>query len=308
MFFLYRKDVILTHSPVVDIREGLEAIIKALIGNHSLPLERLELEWKCTFTDTAADHLVQFVSNTTTQQYLRIWSCTVSAHRLLELAKAVHDNSTLQKKSLQDFTCTVNGDDEAKELAQLLVEYPQVMGGYENSTLIAQISNVGVVALAEALHHNTTLTWLDLSNTCCSGDAGAEALAQALHHNSTLKVLDLSNNTISDAGAVALAQVLHHNSTLEKLMLYNNSICDAGAEALAQALRNNFTMCVLNLGCNDSIGETGAVQLVQALHANTFSKTYGCLYIILPKKCEGYATHKYHRYRSAIYRDLVCFC
>ena len=333
--FVYRKNIT-AYDAVVDIGKGLEVIIKALTGNHSLPLERLEFEWKCTFTDTTADYLAQFISNTTTLQYLRIRWCTVSAHRLLGLAKAVHDNSTLQKKSLQDFTCTVYGDDEAKELAQLLVEYPQVVGGYENSTLIAQISNVGVVALAEALHHNTTLTWLDLS-TCCSGDAGAEALAQALHHNSTLKVLDLSNNTISDAGAVALgqtlcynytlkglylsnnsisdagavalAQVLRHNPTLEKLMLYNNSICDAGAEALAQALRYNFTMCVLNLGCNDNIGKTGTLQLVQVLRLDTGMR-HRQLSILLPKKCEEYATqcYQYHRYQSAIYNDLVCFC
>ena len=180
--FVYRKDVT-AHHAVVDVGEGLEAIIKALAGNHSLPLEGLEFEWKCTFTDTAAQCLAQFISNTTTLQYLRIWWCTVSAHRLLELAKAVHDNSTLQGKSLQDLCCTVNDDDEAKELAQLLVEYPQVVGVYQNNILITHISIPGAVALADSLQQNSTLRQLDLCNMTVS-DAGLEAIAKALHHNS----------------------------------------------------------------------------------------------------------------------------
>ena len=65
---------------------------------------------------------------------------------------------------------------------------------------------------------------LSLSDNNIS-DVGAVALAQALHHNSTL---DLSNNNISDSGAVALAHALHHNSTLKKLDLSNNNISDGG--------------------------------------------------------------------------------
>ena len=62
---------------------------------------------------------------------------------------------------------------------------------------------------------------LYLSNNNIS-NAGAVALAQALHHNSTLERLNLSNTNISDAGAVALAQALHYNSTLKRLDLSKN--------------------------------------------------------------------------------------
>ena len=329
--FVYRKDIILTHSPVVDIREGLEAIIEALTGNHSLPLERLEFEWNCTFTDTAANYLTQFISNTTTLQYLRIWWCTVSAHRLIELAKAVHDNSTLQKKSLEDLCCTVNGDDEAKELAQLLVEYPQVMGQCRTNTRITQISNTGAAALAQALCQNSTLKGLDLSNNsisnagtvalaqalCCnstleelhlsnnsSSDAGAVALGQALHHNSTLMELVLSKNQISNAGVVVIAEALHHNSTLKHIYLSNNSISDAGAIALAQGLCHNSTLWRLNLSGNDGIGEKGTCKLIQALDVNRSMNRsmnrWG--HLVLPKRCEEYATQckLYQRVRHSI--------
>ena len=246
--------------------KGLEAITKGLVDNQSLSLERLELCLKCTFTDTAADCLVKFISNTTTLQYLTIWRCTFSAHRLLELARAIYGNSTLQEKNLKDSSCTVNGNDEANDLAQLLVEHPQVVGGHE-CIMMTQISDAGAVALAQALHHNSTLKVLPWSNYSIR-DTGAEALAQALHHNSTLECLDLSDNSISGAGALALAHAFHHNSTLTLLNLYNNSIGDAGAVALAEGLQHNSTLKLLVLS-NTSIGDAGAVALAKTLHHNS---------------------------------------
>ena len=132
-----------------------------MAGSHSLPLEVLELEWQYTFTDTAAECLVQFISNTTTLQYLRICWCTLSAHRLLELAKATHDNSNLQERRLENLRCTVNDDNEAKDLAQLLLKYPQVVDRCVTN-VITQISDAGAVALAQALQHNSTLKELKL--------------------------------------------------------------------------------------------------------------------------------------------------
>ena len=91
---------------------------------------------------------------------------------------------------------------------------------------------------------------LDLSSNYSISDAGAVALAQALHHNSTLKVLDLSNNSISDAGAVAIAQALHHNPTLERLDLSDNdAIGKEGTHQLVQALTVNtsITKAILNV-------------------------------------------------------------
>ena len=277
------------------------------------------MECECTFTATAGDSLAQFITNTTTLKYLSIKKCTFSAHARLVLARAIHHNSILQTKNVEEFWLTVNDDNEAKDLAQLLVEYqdlvmyPPMSDKYircnsisdagavalaqalhHNSTLTKldlsnnSISDAGAAALAQALHHNSTLTKLDLSNNSIS-DAGAAALAQALHHNSTLTKLDLSNNSISDAGTVALAQALHHNSTLTWLYLSNNNISDAGAVALAQALHHNSTLTELYLPGNDGIGEEGTRQLVQALTVNTSISKYG---LSLPMRCnlKGYVT------------------
>ena len=247
----------------------MEDVSAALASNQSLPLERLELECY-TFTATAGDSLAQFITNTTTLKYLSIKECTFSAHALLVLAKAIHHNSILQTKNVEEFMLTVNGDSEVKDLVQLLVKYPDLMNriGPYKSIKCNEISDAEAVSLAQAIERNfIPLKWLDLSNNSIS-DAGAEALAQALHHNSTLTQLNLSNNSISDAGAEALAQALHDNSTLTQLELSNNSISDAGAEALAQALHDNSTLAQLELS-NNSISDAGAEALAQALHDNS---------------------------------------
>ena len=278
-------------------RNRMEYITAALVNNQSLPLERLVFKYAGTFTATAGDSLAQFITNTTTLKHLSIKACTFSAHALLVLARAIDHNSILQTKNVEEFWLTVNGDIDAKDLARLQVEYPDLVKHvvdltnnsascagavalaqdlHHNSTPTesnSSISDAGAVALAQALHHNSTLTLLNLPNNSI-GDAGAVALAQALHHNSTLRKLNLSNNSVSDAGAVALAQALHHNSTLTRLNLSNNSIGDAGAVALAQALHHNSTLRKLNLS-NNSVSDAGAVALAQALHHNsTLTRLY----------------------------------
>ena len=74
-------------------------------------------------------------------------------------------------------------------------------------------------------------------------DGGAVALAQALHHNSTLERLELSTNNIGDGGAVALAQLFHHNFTLKELDLSSNdAIGKEGTHQLVQALTVNTSI------------------------------------------------------------------
>ena len=278
--------------------------------NIALPLESLEINCKCTFTTTATSSLAQFITRSTTLQYLRLCSVTFSAQDLIELAEAIHHSSSLQEKKLKKLLFHVECSEDIPNLKQMFSDHPDMQDSIDwNNIPITNVmeasvitlalehsrdryrnwsnnsvNDARVVALAQALHHNSTLKGLYLSNNSISDD-GAVALAQALHHNSTLEWLYWSNNSISDAGAVALAQALHHNSTLKKLDLSNNSISDTGAVALAQALQNNSTLWELYLNGNDAIGEEGTYQLVQSLTVNTSISS-----LRLPEKCTEYAT------------------
>ena len=170
------------------------AITTALASNQSLPLERLELECECTFTATAGDSLVQFITNTTTLKYLSIKKCTFSAHELLVLARAIHHNSILQTANVERFDLIANGDNEAKDLAQLVVEYPDLMNRMRHYGRIHFncISDAGAVALAQALHHNSILTQLNLSGNDGIGEEGTYQLVQALTVNKSISKYGLS--------------------------------------------------------------------------------------------------------------------
>ena len=219
-------ELIPTHDykQIIDDK-GMEAISKALSDNQSLPLERLWLECYGTFTATAADCLAQFITNTTTLQHLTICDCIFSPHGRLALAQALHHNSTLQEKSLGWLTVTVNGDNEAKDYAKLLVECPYMVCDIKwEKGCIHSISDTGTKILAQALHHNSTLERLDLSYNNISDD-GAVALAQALHDNSTLKELDLSgNDAIGKEGTHQLVQALTVNTSITKVTLYSGGL------------------------------------------------------------------------------------
>ena len=229
------------------------------------------------------------------------------------------------------FTCHNIGDEGACSFGASLIKNSKVRRLYFNSNHAhpvltrllhhgrhhltnKKISDAGVTALAQALHHNSTLQQLDLSNNSIT-DAGVTAVAQALHHNSTLQQLDLSNNSITDAGVTAVAQALHHNSTLQQLDLSNNSITDAGVTAVAQALHHNSTLRKLDLSSN-SIGDAGATALAQGFHhvsmlgglnlsgndaihkegtcelVHALTTRWWTLWdgLVLPKRCEEFAT------------------
>ena len=171
--------------------EGMESITKALASNQSLTLRRLKLDCDCTFTDTAAHCLAQFITNTTTLQHLIISFCTFSATELLEQSRAIHHNSSLQEWKLEDCDLIVDGDDEASNFAQLF-EYPDMM------------ENVVYFCMEESPLVFTTI-----------GDRGAESIANVLERSAKhFYCLDLSNNNISDTGATAIAQALLHTSIL----------------------------------------------------------------------------------------------
>ena len=112
---------------------GVEVITKALVGNKSL--ERLELTCDCSFTDTAADCLAQFITSSTTLQYLKLRHCRFSVRGLRVLAQATHNPKNIDCRGLH---VLLNDGGDINELFRV---YPGMRGIVEgvkfshNSTL-----------------------------------------------------------------------------------------------------------------------------------------------------------------------------
>ena len=86
------------------------------------------------------------------------------------------------------------------------------------------ICNDGLVALAEAIKTNSTLTELNLSDSGTGYD-GVAALAEAIKTMSTLTELNyFGNYGIRNDGLVALAKAIKTNSTLRELDWSDNGI------------------------------------------------------------------------------------
>ena len=286
------KEVVLSVHKASTLTKTFDkkGLAMSLSDNLSLPLERLELDYECAFSATAVGSLVQFISNSDTLQHISIERCTMGASKVLLLTRAINTNSNLHMNTLKNLTLTVHGDSEAKDLAQLLFDYPDMARSLDWSSDIGitGISNNGAVALAQVLccNPNIQLERLLLSDNNI-GDVGAVALAQALYNNNPLVVLNLTN---SDIGTIHLAQALRNNTSLRWLYLSKNNICDEGAVALAQALHHSSALWKLDLSDNDGISELGTKHLVEALTVNTSvdDNCGGCL--TLPNSVYSYAT------------------
>jgi len=81
------------------------------------------------------------------------------------------------------------------------------------------------------------------------GDVGAVALARALKHNTTLEWLSLSCNRLTDVAAIALADSLRCNTALVVLRLGSNHLTCEGATALREALeQSTCALQILRIG------------------------------------------------------------
>ena len=110
----------------IKIQEnGVEVITKALVSNQSL--ERLELSCDCFYTDTAADCLAQFITNSTTLRHLELCWCRFSVRGLLVLAQATH-NPTVHTKNIDcsQLNVLLNDGGDINELDELFRVYPNM--------------------------------------------------------------------------------------------------------------------------------------------------------------------------------------
>ena len=136
------------------------------------------------------------------------------------------------------------------------------------------LSSESVTSIITGLSHNSSLTYLDVSNSHFSM-ANVDSLASVLrdHSKCTLTELDLQDCHISSEGAVELAAALCKNSTLKHLDLDHNPIGEhvEGTTAVVKMLVENKTLTWLNLrDCH--ISSEGAVELAVALCKNSTLK------------------------------------
>ena len=126
------------------------------------------------------------------------------------------------------------------------------------------LSSESVASIITGLGHNSSLTYLYISNSHFSM-ANVDSLASVLkdHSKCTLTELYLEDCHISSEGAVELAAALCKNSTLKRLNLDRNPIGVEGASSMSDMLQHNTSLEFLWLR-DDSVGEKGVHQLINS--------------------------------------------
>jgi hypothetical protein len=99
--------------------------------------------------------------------------------------------------------------------------------------------------LLEALVHNSSLTYLNLSTNSIS-DRECVILAKFLAKNLSLAYLDLSTNTIFEQGAIFIVESLKENKSLTHLNISFNNI-DFWIDPLIENLRFNTTLSHISM-------------------------------------------------------------
>lgn len=100
--------------------------------------------------------------------------------------------------------------------------------------------------LLKLMANDPTLTELHVEHSFCT-DVAIVALTDALMHNSVLTELHLSGNPLTDVAAVLLAHALTVNRTLRTLAVRDVSFTIAGLEQLGRALELNDTLTTLDI-------------------------------------------------------------
>ena len=171
-------------SKITHSEEGMEVIARALASS-PLSLERLVLLGEYSFTDTAADCLAQFITNSTTLQCLILTECEFRVRGLQALAETLHckiASAILEELMLR----TINLNEEGMEvIARALASSPLSL---ERLKLEGEYSFTDTAAdcLAQFITNSTTLQYFCLHD-CQFRVGGLQVLAQALHHTSAKK-------------------------------------------------------------------------------------------------------------------------
>ena len=211
-----------------------------------------------------------------------------------EVAEGLVGNTTLLHLNVNSNGLTDDGIvylAEALETGNNTLQYMRFADGNK-------IRDCGIVRLAKALHVNTSIRELNLTNEAYHGtvlmDGSAYALAEMLRKNSTLEFLDVTLSKFTKRGSAALLNALHENGSVNvfristvkvpfqpvvDLLTNNRSITDLDIAAthftkdvskiqefksFADALQDNTTIKSLDLGYND-LGGTFVRKTAHAL-------------------------------------------
>ena len=163
--------------------------------------------------------------------------------------ESLQHNSTLVYLNLSNTNITATDPDTARSLTEMLqvnksLTHFNLSGNKNFSDLRAQ-------CIFESLQHNSTLVYLNLSNTTITATDPdtARSLTEMIQVNKSLTHLDLScEGTLPEDRVISLIfSALEHNTTLLHLVLRGRDISEDDAKLIAKALKSNRSLLTIDI-------------------------------------------------------------
>jgi len=225
------------------------AIAIANMIKENTTIVKLNLERNC-LGEFGIDVIADALCVNTTITNLNLSRNNLEEYGTHKITDALNTNTTITNLNLSDNWL---GEDGALVIAEALYVITTLRSLNLSHNYLRRNSydsEIGIIAIANALCKNESITELDLEHNKI-GLNGARELSKALYVNKTLKILNLENNKLCEGAACEITKALYVNKTLKKLNLSDNKLDKYGLHVIVDALRYNNTLTLLNIGCND---------------------------------------------------------
>ena len=230
----------LSNTGFVATGDTVQALTTMLQVNKTLTHLDLSINWN--FSDAGACCVCQGLQHNTSLVDLNLSNTGLVATEdtARALTTMLQDNKTLTHLDLSRNT-------KFSDLGACCV----FEGLQHNNKIVhLNLSSIGLVttddisqALTTMLRINKTLTHLDLSMNRTLLYSGTLCICEGLQHNTTLVYLNLSDTGITDKGAEYIAQALESNRSLQTIDISLNQISDKGFACIAK-IHTNTTWCL----------------------------------------------------------------
>ena len=227
-------------------------------------LRKLDM-YRTGISDPDFQCLATYVSSTTNLEVLEIGGNAVES--IDSLCKALSANSSMRRLNMSG--CHLLTTSHCVCLGQLL-RHPIHCQIEELSITYCSLTSDGVGKVVSGLSDNTTLRELNLSWNLI-GSEGSVSVATMLKTNSSLERLYLRQCDIGSREGVELGAALERNKTLRCLDLSGNALGDDGVRGLCVGLENNSSLEELKLWGDESLGEEGALLLLECVEERNTS-------------------------------------
>jgi Ran GTPase-activating protein (RanGAP) involved in mRNA processing and transport len=210
---------------------------------------KLNLERNC-LGEFGIDVIADALRVNTTITNLNLSLNNLEEYGTQKIIDALYMNTTITKLNLSSNWLGENGALVIAEALYVITTLRSLNLSHNYLRRNSFSSEIGIIAIANALCKNESITELDLEHNKIELN-GARELSKALCVNTTLKILSLEHNKLGEESVYEIGKALGVNTTLKVLNLSDNKLDKYGVHEIVGALRNNNTLTLLNIGCND---------------------------------------------------------